>query len=237
MPRNGRKTTVFVFTATAIVVLTGTFVRRPLVREWTTWRFEREGTTGKQRLAARLVELGGQKVVSAWFRSRFHESDEETRDTVAREAAAVGMPALANELFLEEIYVDSMERQEAAFEWLSANGDVETARKLLSLLHSLIETESDVARSDNASIEFVYSTIAHIAQRHQKATVPLLVDMIESPTSRPGEDYQVRICATLLLASLGPAASDAIPTLRTMLEDEDEKFRTTVQSAIAQISS
>lgn len=117
----------------------------------------------------------------------------------------------------------SFERQEAALHWLQENGNTETARRLLARLHSLIETpqlrEKDIATNDEAILT-AFGAISEIAKREKANSVPLLLEMIEAPTTRHGDNYQTRICAVYILSSLGPDPGTTIPRLHALLNDQ-----------------
>lgn len=237
MPHVGRTTTALILGGAVSVVLVGSvLLRRPLLRTWYEWRFASETTLeDRQRIAVHLARLGGEETITLWLRVRFEEGGEAARVSVGEDALALGMRSLADGLFLAALDADSLERQEAAVAWLQSHGNTETAGRLLTRLRSLIEQapapiEESLPHQEAVSNAFV--AIARIAERETIAAIPLLLDIIEAPTTRPGEQYQARICATHILASLGPDARTVVPRLQSLLSDDDELFRATLKQAI-----
>ena len=233
---SGRNITTLVFVGTAILLLVAAFVaKRPIQREWFTWRFESGDDEAKRETAQRLVELGALDVVEGWYRERFEPGDESAKILVAAELVAIGARTLVDELYLADVLSDDHDRFESAVSWLGENGDAATVRKLLSQLRAVIEFSDIEALGQADSVQGLFVAVSSIAEREKQSLVPVLLEFLETPTSRAGDQYQARVCVAYLLAGLGPAAEGAIPELSRHLDDEDKPFRTAVERALRQI--
>lgn len=207
-------------------------VKRPILREWSTWRFEHGKDDAKREAARRLVELGALDVVESGYRERFTHGDERAKESIAAELVSVGAQTLAEDFYLAEILSGDHDRLDPAVTWFQEHGDAATARKLLSNLHAVMESPDIQAHDRSDAVQGLYGAVSVITEREKRNVVPVLLEIVKKPSSRPGQEYQARICATYLLAELGSEAEGAVAELRRHLNDEDEAFRDGVQRAL-----